>query len=216
MNFLDICKRLRQEAGYSGSGPTKVTGQTGEMLNVVTWAKDAWLQLQKMRSDWRFMLKPFEATINQGGFTAQLNSDFRKIKTHSVVMTRQDGSKSFPTEIDPEEMRQIQRESQDIPSYPRYFAVDDAGLMTVFPSCNESVSFSGDYYRAPVELAENTDVPHISTEHHIAIVWLALITCGAYEEASNTYQHAKDQWTAHLSDINRTEKPKTSVGGRVA
>lgn len=219
MNFLELCKRLRQEAGYSGSGPSTVVGQTGEAKRIVDWVNDAWIDLQKMRSDWRFMLTPFEVSFSSGDSTALLSDDFASIKKgkkSSVVVTRADGSKVFPAELKPEEMRMLQRESEDMPGDPLYFSVDRSGEMTVFPSCAESIVVAGDYHKKPALMSENTDTPILPEEYHMAIVWLGLMSAGAYDEASNTYQRGNAKFTEFLSDISRTELPTITTGGPIA
>lgn len=103
MNYLDLCKRVSQEAGYSGSGPSKVTGQTGEMQRVVSWVQDAWIELQQQQKYWRFMLSSFDVTMNQGESSVTVAADYKRTKKDSVVVTRANGSKVYPTELAPEE-----------------------------------------------------------------------------------------------------------------
>lgn len=207
MNFLELCKRLRQEAGYSGSGPSTVTDQAGEAKRVVDWVNDSWLDIQKMRSDWRFLLAPFEVTLDIGDSSKTIAADFGSIKKGSVILTRATGAKSYPEELTPEDMRMIQRENDDIPSLPLYFSVDSDGLMTTFPSCAESIVISGDYHKKPERMTANTDIPILPEQYHMAIVWLGLMSAGAYDESGNSYQRGNAKFTEYLSDINRTELP---------
>lgn len=216
MNFLDLCKRLSQEAGYSGAGPSKVTDQTGEMKRVVDWTREAWIDIQNLHPHWRFMLKPFSMTMSDGESAVTVANDFSTAKPDSVVVTRANGGKVWPRELRPEEMRQLLRERTDVPSYPHYYSIDDTGLMTVFPSCNQDVTIAGDYYRTPVTLAENTDVPHIREEHHMLIVWHGLISSGAYEESSNAYNFAHEKWETALNNLQQKEMPRFVAGGPVA
>lgn len=216
MNFLSLCKRLRQEAGYSGSGPASVTGQTGESKRVVDWINDAWLDIQGMRPDWRFMLEPFSVTLSIGESTATLATDFKDLSAKAVIVTRADGSKFKPEILLPEDMRSLKRENTDIPSYPRYVSVDSAGLMTVFPSCAEEVTISGDYYVVPSEMTDNNDIPRLPPEYHMTIVWKALLEVGGFDEAGNTWQRANNRYTQGIDAINGTQLPQIKLGGPVA
>lgn len=215
MNFLALCKRLRQESGYSGSGPSSVTNQTGESKRVVDWINDAWMDIQNLRSDWRFMLEPFSVSLSIGE-TVSLPADCKSLLEESVVITRADGSKLFPDVITPEDMRLMKRLRNDPASYPQYISVDSAGLMTVHPACSETVTISGDYYVVPSEMNENTDIPRMPSEHHMAIVWKALMESGAFDESSNTWQRANNRFTSALSSMNGTELPEITVGGPIA
>lgn len=208
MNFLNLCKRLRQEAGYSGSGPSTAIGQTGEAKRIVDWLNDAWMDLQSMRTDWRFMLEEFEVILNPGDSTVTLSADFKSMEEKSVVLKRADGSRSYPTYLTPENMRLLKRNNDDNPSYPFYYSVDEKGLMTVFPSCNEVVVIDGDYYVKPSPLVENTDIPRLPEEHHLALVWMGLMSAAGYDEAGNTWQRGSDRFGKMLDDLNTTQLPK--------
>ena len=55
MNFLELCQRVRQDAGVSGEGPTAVTGQSGILSRIVSWVKQANNEIQLKNKDWRFL-----------------------------------------------------------------------------------------------------------------------------------------------------------------
>ena len=46
MNFLSLCQRLRSEARIPGTGPSSVTGQTGELAKIVEWITTAYEDIQ--------------------------------------------------------------------------------------------------------------------------------------------------------------------------
>ena len=65
MNFLELCQRVRQESGgVSGTGPTTVTGQSGQLKKLVTWTNAAWRELQLMHDDWLWKRKDFTLTLS--------------------------------------------------------------------------------------------------------------------------------------------------------
>lgn len=59
MNFLQLCQRSREKCGISGSGPAAVTGQSGEMLRVINWVNEAWMEIQNSRTNWMWMRGEF-------------------------------------------------------------------------------------------------------------------------------------------------------------
>ncbi len=71
MNFLQLCNRLRQNAGVSGSDLTSVTGQSGESLRVINWINESWMDLQAQRQDWLWLRKSiaFPTVANQYAYT---------------------------------------------------------------------------------------------------------------------------------------------------
>ena len=71
MNFLQICNRVKQNCGISGSDMTNVTGQVGEFLSITNWVNEAWMDIQAMRQDWDWMRKSiaFPTVAHQVNYT---------------------------------------------------------------------------------------------------------------------------------------------------
>lgn len=71
MNFLQLCNRVRQDCGISGSDLTTVTSQTGEFLRITNWVNEAWMDVQAMRTDWMWMRKSitFPTVAHQTTYT---------------------------------------------------------------------------------------------------------------------------------------------------
>ena len=59
MDYLTLCKRVVQEAGITGGGPTTVSNQSGQLAKVVGWVQQAWTDIQLMRPNWNFMNEEF-------------------------------------------------------------------------------------------------------------------------------------------------------------
>lgn len=206
MNYLALCKRLRQEAGYSGNGPATVDGQTGEMGRIVDWVAASWLTIQTLRDDWRFMLTPFTLSMNSGSNSALLSASAQRLKPDSVVITRPDGAKTFPKEVSIETLRQVQRDRLDNGGYVQLFALDDRdGTLHVFPTLNEDATVAGEYYAKAVTLTANTDVPSLPEQYHLLIVWQALMQAGGYDEAGNVYLRAQENYVALYNQLTRTQ-----------
>lgn len=206
MNYLALCKRLRQEAGYSGNGPASVDGQAGEMQRVISWIADAWLEIQTMRKDWRFKLSPFSITMAEGETRSLVSLDMRDLQAESIVVIREDGSKTYPLLVSIEEIRKRRRESTSPQTYPFLVAEQD-GYIEVFPDVGESIAIEGEYYRKPDVLTDNTDVPDLPEMFHMVIVWGALMQLASYDEAGNLYQRAADNYAKLLSTLNGEQLP---------
>lgn len=59
MNRLTLAQSLREKCGITGSGPSTTLSQTGEMLRVVNWIDEAWLQIQTLSDWWQWMRGDF-------------------------------------------------------------------------------------------------------------------------------------------------------------
>lgn len=55
MTFLELCQLVARTAGLSGTGPTAVTGQSGDLDRIVDWVQMADLDIQQEHPNWKFM-----------------------------------------------------------------------------------------------------------------------------------------------------------------
>lgn len=214
MTFLEICQRIAQESGYSSTGPSSVVSQTGDNLRFVIWAQDSDLEIQGLRTDWDFMREELSlsfASVN----TASLPSDFNRVDQASIVGTRADGTKFYPDFVHPREMRLIKREQTDNGGIPIWVMFDN-GSCEFFPTPTETVTLSADYFVNPIKMTANSDTPRIPEQYHMAIVFHALMSHGAYDEASNTWQHAHSKWTQYFNQMNMSQLPELKTGGALA
>jgi hypothetical protein len=59
LKFIDMCQRLRQDAGIAGTGPTTVVAQTGELARLVSWIATAYTNICAQHTNWRFLRSAF-------------------------------------------------------------------------------------------------------------------------------------------------------------
>ena len=55
MTFLELCQTVRSEVGISGTGPTTVIGQEGQLLSIVNFTAEADFLIQGLWLDWNFL-----------------------------------------------------------------------------------------------------------------------------------------------------------------
>lgn len=55
MNYLQLCNRLRLEAGCSGSDMVAVTSLNGENARIAAWVAAAWQDIQAEHQDWQWL-----------------------------------------------------------------------------------------------------------------------------------------------------------------
>ncbi len=216
MTYLELCQKLRQKAGYSGTGPTTVVGQTGDYANIVSWINEAWNELQDMRADWEFMTDTFSLSFTAGDATVTAPTDYRAIKADSVVVSwTPNASKYVPQYLTPNQMLIHKRTYTDTANRPTHYTVA-GGTFEVWPTPSENFTISGEYYTLPVDLAADADEPSLPPEYHMGIVYLAMILNGVYDEAMNNIFHANAKWTEYLNKIIRDQLPSLSQTGALA
>ena len=63
MTFLQLCQRLRAECQDIGLGPASVESTATRDLTYITAIKEAWLEIQLLRTDWTFWPEDLSYTI---------------------------------------------------------------------------------------------------------------------------------------------------------
>lgn len=210
MNFLELCRRVREEVGYSGNGPSSVIGQVGEMGRLVNKVNSAWLEIQQSRTNWRFMRKQITATVAAGSPTLTI-ADMKSVDKDSFAVV--DGiTRSQLTHIS----RDAMRWRVTTPGRPTvYYA--ERGLVSLWPTPAEATVITGEYYTVPVLMAsDNNAAPTMPEEYHEAIVWLAVRNLGAFEESGNTYTHASTEYQRIFNRMLKNETPDIIFGGSIA
>lgn len=208
MNRLQLCQRLRSEAGLGGSGPTATTGQTGEMLQVVEWIDEAWNRIQSSRN-WEFMWEASTVTIVGGtNYTAGSIPQSRYIKhattdstgVEVLYMPWDDFRRTFPTAL-------------ITTGNPSVWTIrpDKAFAVNATPAADKT--FSVERYKNPTAMAADSDTPTgLPTEHHMAIVWRALMLYAGYDEAGEQYKRADGEYRKVMSAMGFGERPTIESG----
>jgi hypothetical protein len=76
LNYLQLCQKLRQEAGISGSGPTSTLNQSGELARVCDWIQQSYIDIQEKHTDWNFLRRTFSLplTIGKSVYPVNINN----------------------------------------------------------------------------------------------------------------------------------------------
>jgi len=226
MNFLQICQRVRQEAGISGTGPASVTNQTGEMARVVDWVKAAYEDIQNLHDNWKFMRREFTFPTIAGN-PVYLPS---AISLDEFGRWRRDEQwRCYLTSVN-DELRMTHWDDWDCFRESRLYSVnrstqgrpidvairpnDDA--IYLWPTPNNIFTITGDYYIRPHVMAANSDEPIFPREFHMLIVWRAILFYAPYEAAPERYAQANTEHKRLLAALRRKWLPEIKLGGPLA
>lgn len=81
MNYLDLVRRLKREAGRSGGPPGGIETLAGDDQLLGDWIADAWREIQRKRMDWAWMRKTVTGVLveSQQAYSAEQDLDFVRI-----------------------------------------------------------------------------------------------------------------------------------------
>jgi hypothetical protein len=224
VTFLELVKRLRQEAGIPGTGPAAVASQTGQLQRLVDWTAQAWTDIQAMRDDWLFLRADFSFPITAGTDTytpasgASLDdfrywhgNTLRAYLTATGVSDEQDVV-AWDWDIFRDTYK---RGTPMAPSRPTVFAERPRDSALVFgPVPDYDYTCRGEYQRMPVVLGSDGDEPELPDHLQLIIVWKALEAYALYESAPEVLVRAQREYNRFLNVLEREQLPSVSMGGR--
>lgn len=221
--FLDLCKRVRQEAGISGEGPSSVTGQTGNLKRVVDWTKAAWLEIQASRQDWLFFWREFtfNTEANRRAYDSTdvpLVRKWGKQDSPLSVYLQTDGvaSEYFPDYLDYSDFRATYLHGTQTPGKPAAYTITLDNRLLFGPVPDAIYVVQGECFRDVQQLANNTDIILLDDRYIDVILWRAVMLHAGHEEAGSIFTTGKLNYGIHRGILEREQLPQIFMGGSLA
>jgi hypothetical protein len=212
MNRLQLCQRARAEMGLGGSGPTTTIAQTGEMLQVVNWVDTAWERIQSMRNwDWLWETATVTVLANTSALAGTI-PDKRYVKDG---VRNPDGAEL--TYMPWAAFRLAYPSTFIVAGTPSVWTIrpDKAFQVNAKPASN--TAFSVERYKNPTVMTTDSDATTgtpqgIPSEHHMLIVWRAVMLYAGHDEAQVLYNHAQAEYKKVLAAMGATDAPAIHWG----
>lgn len=217
MTYLELCKELRLQAGISGNGPDSVENQTGQLGRVTNWINQAWADLQRSRTEWKFMKVDFtfdtvadkrDYTPSEVGVTNMRDWD----KYSFYIFHTADGeeTESGLPYMSYELWRNTYRSQMNVRELarPGRFTVLRDDSIRFESSPDDIYTINGEYKRCTCQMAVNDDEPTgLPEEFHMIIVWKALMYYASYENAPEVMDEAEVAYDELLFALEQDQLP---------
>lgn len=218
--FLQLCQLTREKCGISGSGPSSVTGQTGEMSRIVNWVQEAWIDLQNRSRDWDWMRAEFCVTTEQyrQDYTPSMASltDFSRWHPDTLRAYKQSygvSDQQWLVEWRYDIFRDTYIFAAQTTGRPVVFAVRPRDKALLFGSIpDDAYEIRGEYQKAARPFLTGSEVPSLPEEFHMLIVYGAMKKYAFYENAPEVAVFADGAYKEMLSDLLMNQSPVFSVG----
>jgi len=230
MNFLQIVQRARRKCRVVGTGPTTVISQGEEYARLVDWCNEAWMEIQRRRTDWKWMrtAATFPTVAGQAEYTlAQIqatgtnfsNFGFWDLQTFRCYNTAAGINSEIPMDWDTydnwKNTYQIGA-TRSTQSQPNVFAINPLLGVALGPTPLAGYTIEADYFKVPTEMALDADIPLLPTQFHMAIVYRTMMFYGASEANMAIYDSGKSDFTNMMRDIDAQQLPDMAVAGALA
>ena len=232
MNFLQLCQRVRQECGISGTGPTSVLNQTGENKRIVDWVSSAYEDLQLKRSNWYWMRGTFvfNTTVGKADYTAieagifelvdsvQI-SNFAQWDQETIRLWKTTDSETnamFIPYIAYQDYLMSRMTPADNANRPSSFTVMPNLSLQLAPKPDQIYTVKGDYFKIPHVLKTTLEVPALPSQFHMAIVYRAMMMYARFEAAGEIYADAEMNYKRLVNRIEANQLPTMSMAQPLA
>ena len=225
MNYLALVQRLRTECGVSGTN-TSVVGATGEWGRLCSWIATAWEDLQVEYPEWEWMRKPvsFNTVAQQGEYSPSVDlllTDFGSWRENSFrcyLTAAGFGSEQLLGFKEYNEFRDYYLLASRRNTYARPTEITVAPnknlILGLIPDAVYTVS--GEYFKTPIVLSADADIPDLPTRFHMAIVYKAMISYGMFEGANEVVQRGEAQYRQMLNKIRYDQMPTITRGSALS
>jgi len=208
--YLELVQELVTELGIGGANqdasvPETITGQTGQLWNATNWIKQANNNLNLMWSDWRYLSVDYAETLSIGSTAVPVHSGSEVVKKWdraSFWLDRTLTSAGPLTFMAWEDFRRdILPGPASTNSKPSIITQQRDGTLLLNAPCNETYALTAEFYKRPVLLVEDTDVPEMPQEFHRLIVCEAAIKYGNKEAANEVISGMEAEYDYLLTKL---------------
>lgn len=228
--YLQLCVDVRRECGIAGSGPTAVTNQTGELARIVSWVKNAWIEIQNEQPNWRWMRSNFtvqtvadddtyaytdvtdsiaSATIDR--FARWWTEEFQIYLTSAGI-----GTRHYIPYQRWEDHRQVWHTGSQNASYPIEVSIDPQNRLRLGPKPDAVYTLTGEYQKSAQVLAADEDEPELPTRYHQIIVAAAMKKYAAFHAAPEVWAEADRIEKLHRSSLEIDQLPPPRFASALA
>lgn len=178
MTFLDLCQAMRRRAGISGQGPVTVDGQKGEYERIVDWVRQAWLDLQGYRYDWRPLWASNTIAVAIGQNEISLPTEWSQPIVESFSFAgdslRYVDWRHFPG-------------NSTKTGTPSAVSRRPDGKLQLWPTPDAAGDLTFEFFKTPQVLTLNADEPWLPDHQQDAIIFQAMAYYAVYEDAPEVY-----------------------------
>lgn len=209
MTFLELCQRVRQESGISGSGPESVLNQKAILEKVVQWVKQADLDVQQAHEDWLFMWRMSSVTlvsgVNEYLPTALSLSGLRTIEEIEI--------NGYPLRhYTWKQFKASRKQLDNGKCEPTAYTVKPDGAILFSPKPDKNYQAIIEYSMKPIAMQNDDDEPIVPEDYHPIILQKALMYYASHEEDNSLYQVAAQRYDEYLSLMAHELLPQLSIG----
>jgi len=205
VNYLELAKELVRETGLAGGNPDDletVEGQTGDLLDAVTWTRDACTQIDNLWFTWKFLwIEHSTAFAVADGQDPPLPTtyDVRRWDRDSFWLNK---ATSSPRKLRFEDWRTFrQRTGAAASGKPASITIRPDMTLRTDKIPNATFTFTAEGYKRPTILVLDDNEPDMPAEFHRIIVCRSKIIYADQRDAPEILEGAQTEYSDILDKL---------------
>jgi len=205
--FLDMCQNVSRDQNTGGSLST-VSGQIGLFDKLVNFVAQADYDIQKLSTNWKFLLKEWELLTVLGQALYDPPSDIGDFDTQSFWIFAGTTDACHLEYADYKEWRDNLRHSYLTNDDPCFVTLKPSGgvLLSPAPDTNGD-KITCDYWRRPVRMVNDSDISIIPEMYLATVESLAKMYLAENRHDNGWYQSNFAKFQTGLLDLNSGQLP---------
>ncbi|RKZ03060.1 hypothetical protein DRQ25_18080 [Candidatus Fermentibacteria bacterium] len=214
MNYLELARAVRAQAGISGEGPSNVSETVGIYGDVLRWVRESYNEIQTEYENWNFLHVNYSLQLPKAFKQLSMPAEgVRTIAKETFIYQAISGERGriiyVPYSVWKIEDKFILNVAEEgLPSYVTILPNSDLVMDATAPD-DMHIQFEG--YREPHVMGTSTDVPIFPVQYHALIQFKALMKYGAFYNAQEIYKANEIAYKELLSKMKYSELPKDNL-----
>lgn len=226
-NFLKLVQDTVRESGTENP-PNTTSGTTGRVARFSSWVRDAWIDIQNERDDWRWMGRAFVGETLSGvqaydpaalgiasfkKWNLDGSGDRARFTIQDAALGRADEAFLTLWDYDKFYAQALVGEAAERTGRPQIMAIDERKRLVLHPTPDAVFTIRGRYRKGAQELVADDDVPEMPVAYHKAIMWKALAYMAQFDEAGDLLTLYEQRYRAIRRDMVNRETPPLANSG---
>ena len=204
MTFLELCQRVRQESGVSGSGPASVANQQAIIAKIIEWVRQADIDIQRLHDNWNFMWrsKSVDLIAGQAAYTP---GELNLFDMDSVRSMDYNGDPLVAISWEAFKAQRMQVMTQQ--QQPTVYTIRPDGALMFYAVPDKVYSLTVEYTLKVSPMQNDNDLSPIPERFHDVILHKALMYYASHEEDNSLYGVANMRFENALSELVADQLP---------
>lgn len=231
--FLSGSVDLRRECGVAGTGPTAVTGQTGDLERIVAWYAQAYTEIQNRHPDWLWLRSTWtvntvaaDDTYAYGDVTdSRLSATITRFRrwwlydldgfpnVKCYLTSAGVSGEKYLLPLPWAAFRDLYKKGTQTNNAPVHVAADPQRNLVFGPKPDAVYTITGEYQMSAQVLAANGDTPEMPSDYHQLIVYRAMEKYGGFRAAPEVLTRGIMEGNRLMRQLENNQRPECSLAG---